>query len=591
MNNANAGAGSLRQAVSDANGTGDADTITFAPSVVSPITLSGGAAVITKSLTIDGPGAEGLKIVHPTDSPFFVNDTLASGIVVEIEGLSLEGHTTGSGSAGGALRAGSGQQTTIRNCVISGSSAANQGGAVFVENTLLRIIDSTISGNNAGSFGGGIYGRDAGVQVSGSTLSGNKSVIAGGAISIADPSAARPSSLEVTDSTLTGNKTTSGGGFGGGIAVTSADGPTSITRSTVSGNSTVEAGGGLYFGYASSLAIDSSTFSTNASAGRGGGIFVNAPSGPTTITDSTVAGNTSSDSGAGVFSFGYFDKPVTISNSTIASNVASGSPGGGIFRFGYDGAGPGYEGPDEITLVSTVVANNLASTGGGDLADGPLASGSFRAANSLIGATAGATVTEAAPGTNQLNSGPIPLGPLADNGGPTPTMLPPVGSPLIDAGAANGLATDQRGLARAVNLPGGPVGGDGTDIGAVELQDATLEGASLKVKRKQKVKGRKVVIAVKASADEAVTAAASGTVKVGKKKLQLSKPQARIVAGATATLKLKPGSKKSLRKIVKALAGGKKAKASLNVEFADVAGNASTLPAKVTLSAKKDKKK
>jgi hypothetical protein len=54
------------------------------------------------------------------------------------------------------------------------------------------------------------------------------------------------------------------------------------------------------------------------------------------------------------------------------------------------------------------------------------------------------------------------LGSLAANGGPTQTLLPAPGSPVIDAGEAAGCpATDQRGIAR----PQGPA----CDIGAVEL--------------------------------------------------------------------------------------------------------------------------
>ncbi len=63
-------------------------------------------------------------------------------------------------------------------------------------------------------------------------------------------------------------------------------------------------------------------------------------------------------------------------------------------------------------------------------------------------------------------------GRLANNGGPTPTLLPQSGSPLIDgvaaascqADGASGITTDQRGLAR-------PDAGKATcDIGAVEVQ-------------------------------------------------------------------------------------------------------------------------
>src|SRR5205085_2154216 len=56
------------------------------------------------------------------------------------------------------------------------------------------------------------------------------------------------------------------------------------------------------------------------------------------------------------------------------------------------------------------------------------------------------------------------LGQLADNGGPTPTIMPNPESPLINAGSnPAGLPTDQRG-------PGHPrSSGPGPDIGAVEV--------------------------------------------------------------------------------------------------------------------------
>jgi hypothetical protein len=62
------------------------------------------------------------------------------------------------------------------------------------------------------------------------------------------------------------------------------------------------------------------------------------------------------------------------------------------------------------------------------------------------------------------------LGGLRDNGGPTPTMAPSPGSPVIDAGSAFGLTTDQRGAPRPSDF--GSIGnaGDGADIGAYEVQ-------------------------------------------------------------------------------------------------------------------------
>src|SRR6185369_6103828 len=63
------------------------------------------------------------------------------------------------------------------------------------------------------------------------------------------------------------------------------------------------------------------------------------------------------------------------------------------------------------------------------------------------------------------------LGPLQNNGGPTPTMALLPGSPAIDHGTNFGVLPDQRGRARPFDLTGIPnvPGGDGTDIGAFEL--------------------------------------------------------------------------------------------------------------------------
>ena len=85
------------------------------------------------------------------------------------------------------------------------------------------------------------------------------------------------------------------------------------------------------------------------------------------------------------------------------------------------------------------------------------------------------TISLAVPGGVVNSTGNVWVGALANNGGPTPTLLPLTGSPLIDAipaaacqsGSAAGITTDQRGLPR----PGVGIGtGPNCDIGAVELQ-------------------------------------------------------------------------------------------------------------------------
>ena len=123
----------------------------------------------------------------------------------------------------------------------------------------------------------------------------------------------------------------------------------------------------------------------------------------------------------------------------------------------------------DITLAGSVLTGNSAlPSGTTDLVvatvDG--APVTVEASNSLIGSGVSPNITLV--GDGLLRSDAPMLGALADNGGPTLTMLPLAGSPLIDAGPATvpifaGNEFDQRG-------PGFPrVLGSKADIGAVEV--------------------------------------------------------------------------------------------------------------------------
>jgi len=72
-----------------------------------------------------------------------------------------------------------------------------------------------------------------------------------------------------------------------------------------------------------------------------------------------------------------------------------------------------------------------------------------------------------------LGQNPL-LGPLRNNGGATPTMALPPGSPAIDKGAAFGSIADQRGRARPYDFGNIPNALDATDIGAYELNPTIL---------------------------------------------------------------------------------------------------------------------
>lgn len=87
-NTDDSGAGSLRQALADAN---DGDTISFG--VTGTITLSTGELVVDKSLTISGPGPSNLAVdANLTGRVFHIS----SGVTAAISGLTItstQGHS------------------------------------------------------------------------------------------------------------------------------------------------------------------------------------------------------------------------------------------------------------------------------------------------------------------------------------------------------------------------------------------------------------------------------------------------------------------------------------------------------------------
>ena len=146
----------------------------------------------------------------------------------------------------------------------------------------MTVTDSTLSGNSAYVDGGGIYnGRTA----------------------------------TVTDSTLSGN---SANYYGGGVY---NDGTLTITDSTVTGNSANYYGGGIYYVRHSDdrqqhhrRKLDDLRY--------GGGIF---NEGTMTVTDSTLAGNSTKYNGGGIHNDG---EKVTLTNDTLSGNSATGRGGG-----------------------------------------------------------------------------------------------------------------------------------------------------------------------------------------------------------------------------------------------------------------------
>ena len=260
-------------------------------------------------------------------------------------------------------------------------------------------------------------------------------------------------------------------------------GPVTIAGLTVTKGSTAGGGGGIYNAGAVALTIQNSTVSGNTTTGNGGGIYSNG--GSMTLQRSTVSGNSAAGLGAGVR---LHYSGATIQDSTISSNLGYGmslshsSPT--IQSSTMDGnAGHGiYEFYSHAYLTSTVVADSIGSDVGVGLFS------ALSAGFSLIENTAGTSIT--ATGPNLAGIDPA-LGNLAPNGGPTLTQFPTTSSPLLDKGS--GGLTDQRGKQRPFDVASIPnaSGGNGADIGAVELQTTDFPASTPAPGTKKKCKKAK----------------------------------------------------------------------------------------------------
>lgn len=263
-----------------------------------------------------------------------------------------------------------------------------------------------------------------------------------------------------------------------------------ITEMTIAdGLAPSGAGGGAFFSNGANVSFNRVVMTNNNSLANDGSTIVSA-FGTLQITNSAIVGNL--DTGVGAIRLQ--DNTTTIANTTISGN---GTRGISMFN--------ATANADSLTLTNVTIANNtgagievvafasttqlryqntlFANNGGqgsidarGNGAGLPGLSIVSLGHNLLDDAPAGVAAHAAATG-DLRNTNPL-LGPLADNGGPTPTHALLAGSPAIDAGDSP-LATDQRGFFRPVDLAAVPnaAGGNGSDIGAFEAFSSPLPGA------------------------------------------------------------------------------------------------------------------
>ena len=446
---------SLREALQLANAVPGESIIQFAPALTASgpatILLTRGELRTVDSVKIQGPGRDLLTIdasgndptpdVHDsTGSRVFNVDVPDSTMEVSLFGLTLTGGDTDYG--GGVLSNG---KLTIAASTISGNHASEIGGGVVGVYGSLHIEISTISDNETMGTGGGVAVAYSDLEIIDSIVSDNVAGNGGGIHAF-------ESNVVIHGSVINENTATDSIGQGGGIFHHGAE--LTVVKSKISGN-TAASGGGVYSN--NSVTILQTAITSNH-ARRGGGIY---SFGHLTLRGSTLSGNSAGFEGGAINARGE----VAIHNSTISGN--SGNSGGGMWLDLSEGsatvehstvfqnAGGGVAAPfGSVLLDHTIVAGNYIAGGGSLDVDGVV-----NARFSLIGAGA------------QF------LGPLVNNGGPTPTHALLPGSPAINAGDPSAVAGeggvplyDQRGE------PFGRVFVGRIDIGAFERRPNSLPG-------------------------------------------------------------------------------------------------------------------
>jgi hypothetical protein len=428
----------LRDAIAAANSNsaqngctagGGASDVIDATGISGTITLAASLPTLTTNLDINGPGSGSLA-VNGQDLYRPINDT-GPATTVSISGLTIT-HALGFGGAGILNSTGT---LTLTDVVVSQSHAISnspsnqfaQGGGIDNNGGTLHLILSTVANNAAVANGGTNQNAPSGGGIwTNGTLTLDRSTVSGN---------------QATADAATGNSSSASGG---GISL--QGGSLTATQSTISGNTASATGG------------------ATSNDAHGGGIAVATAAGVSLVLDRvTVAGNTATASGTspsasvgGIRAAGTTGSVLDIKSSTIATNSA---PLYANLEFG--GA--------TQTVKNTIVSDPLG--GGQNCSPGGAASQGY---NIDSGTSCGFNQTG-----DQTNTGDPQLGPLLNKGGPTETMLPGPNSPALDKGQSSGETVDQRGLQRPWLFDvTEPTGGDGTDIGAVEVQGPVPTGTT-----------------------------------------------------------------------------------------------------------------
>jgi hypothetical protein len=465
-------------------------------------------------VTLDGGGTTRVLFVQLGVALTLRNLTIANGFdanlgggvasqgALTVEDSAFSGNTTN--ALGGAIASASDDDVTLTNTTFSGNSAGS-GGAVAVVSvinptppgTVFAVTNCVFSNNQAGgesAQGGAIFSAGFPLEITDSSFDSNRAVSTttgtGGAVfatglSLTVTNSSFRNNSAVSNSVSPANATSVGGAIFNGSAMLVISDSTfsanSAEATSVGDNLAASSDGGAVFSGSNDVSITGSTFNDNHATARAAG----------------NTGATASSDGGAIFNG---SNALTISNSTLSANSADAnadSPNASSF------GGALFNGSTALTLLNDTISDNRASAGG-SFAEGEAifnGSSTTSVANTIVAGSGNAAcfgVVPAPPSSHNLASdmscnftaagdqqnvtaAMLKLGPLQDNGGPTPTMLPGAGSIAIDAGDDTICAAppvnslDQRGHARPF--------GTHCDVGAVEVGPANAQVRGIAVLR------------------------------------------------------------------------------------------------------------
>jgi predicted outer membrane repeat protein len=439
---------------------GGAKTITFTyyKTIEADTTIDGGGVI-----TLSGGNTASLFQVFDLRRLTLQNITLADGKSAGMAAGAVENFGTTtivnstlrdnvSTSTGGAIV--NYGTLSLNNTVVSKNQADMAGGGVYNDGGVVNINNSQFSENLAFQRDGGAINVNSGqVDIQNSAFHQNFGT-RGGAIHIESEAAAY-----ITASALTNNGAFSGGGIHN-------EGQLVLSQSTLNLNQAVASnGGGIVFAGQSSGALTRVTLSGNTAEGNGGGLYLQGTvDAGLSLTHSTLSGNSARDHGGAIYNQAA---TAHLTNVTLSGNSAN--AGGGIYQ---------NSGLIALSFVS-VVSNTAAAFGGGlyNYEAGEMKVQNTVLANNNLGNCDGSgfiSLGHNLTNDNHCNAAlnlptdksgtnvALPLGPLADNGGPTLTHLSLSGNLAIDGGMCiDRVSTDQRNLPRPA--------GAACDAGAVEV--------------------------------------------------------------------------------------------------------------------------